>query len=378
MMKIILVVAARPNFMKVSPIWHELAKSPDAFQPVLVHTGQHYDARMSDVFLQELDMPEPHRHLGVGSGSHAAQTARVMMAFEGVLLEEKPDLVVVVGDVNSTVACAIDAAKLLIPVAHVEAGLRSGDRRMPEEINRVLTDAISDLLLTPSEDANRNLRGEGVADEKIHFVGNVMIDSLRLLEGRADASHVLESLDLTAGRYALVTLHRPSNVDERETFRGILSALDHIQGHIPVVFPAHPRTEKAIEQFGLRDGVSRMRGLRLIEPMGYLDFLKLQKHAALVLTDSGGIQEETTVLGVPCLTLRENTERPATVEVGTNTVVGVAPERIVAEADAVLGGRYKAGRIPDLWDGRAAQRIVAVFREFSRSDATTQKAGEGG
>ena len=367
-MKIVLVVAARPNFMKVAPIWRELTKAPDAFEPVLVHTGQHYDVRMSDVFFQELGLPEPHRHLEVGSGSHAVQTARVMMAFEEVLLEERPDLVVVVGDVNSTVACAIDAAKLLIPVAHVEAGLRSRDRTMPEEVNRVLTDAISDLLLTPSEDANRNLRGEGVADDKICFVGNVMIDSLRLLEERADASDIVASLGLEAGRYALVTLHRPSNVDDRETFRGILSALDHIQGRIPVVFPAHPRTEKTIDRFGLRDRISRMPGLKLIDPVGYLDFLKLQKHAALVLTDSGGIQEETTVLGVPCLTLRENTERPVTVEVGTNTVVGVDPDRIAAEADAVLGGRYKAGRIPALWDGRAAGRIVAAFRQLSRSE----------
>jgi len=366
MMKLILVVAARPNFMKIAPIQAELAKSPDAFQPVLVHTGQHYDARMSDVFFQDLGIPEPAYHLGVGSGTHAEQTGRTMMAFEPVLASEAPDLVVVVGDVTATVACAVDAAKMGIPVAHVEAGLRSRDRKMPEEINRVLTDAISDLLLTPSADANQNLKQEGVAEARIRLVGNVMIDSLRRLEDRADASPVLESLGVAPGAYALMTLHRPSNVDNRTILEGILSALHPIQRRVPVVFPAHPRTRKMIDQFGMGDRVTEMTGLKLTDPVGYLDFLKLQKHAALVLTDSGGVQEETTALGVPCLTLRENTERPVTVTVGTNTLVGMNPDRIVAEAQAVLDGRYKAGHIPDLWDGRTAKRIVAAFRAFGR------------
>ena len=369
MMKLILVVAARPNFMKIAPIQAELARFPGDFQPVLVHTGQHYDARMSDVFFQDLGIPEPDYHLGVGSGTHAEQTGRTMMAFEPVLASEAPALVVVVGDVNATVACAVDAAKIGIPVAHVEAGLRSRDRTMPEEINRVLTDAISDLLLTPSADANENLKQEGVVEARIRLVGNVMIDSLRRLEGKADASPVLESLGVAPGAYALMTLHRPSNVDDRGIFEGILSALAPIQRRVPVVFPAHPRTRKMIDQFGMGDRVAGMAGMKLTDPVGYLDFLKLQKHAALVLTDSGGIQEETTALGVPCLTLRENTERPVTVEVGTNTLVGMNPARIVAEAQTVLDGRYKAGRIPDLWDGRTAERIVATFRTFGRGDS---------
>lgn len=372
MMKIVLVVAARPNFMKVAPILSALMKYPDEFEPVLVHTGQHYDVRMSDVFFRDLGLPDPHRHLGVGSGSHAVQTAGVMTAFEPVLLEERPDMVVVVGDVNSTMACAIDAAKLGIPVAHVEAGLRSRDRSMPEEVNRLVTDAISDLLLTPSADADENLRAEGVPPERIFRVGNVMIDTLRRLEVQAEASEVLAQAGVDAGGYALTTLHRPSNVDDAAVFRGLLEALDWVQQRLPVVFPIHPRTRKTIAQFGFEAWVNGMAGVKLIEPVGYLDFLKLQKHAQLVLTDSGGVQEETTALGVPCLTLRENTERPVTVDVGSNTLVGMDPARIVATATEVLEGRYKRSHVPEFWDGNAAGRVVEVFRKGKGGNAKTQ------
>lgn len=364
-MKIILVLGARPNFMKIAPIWQALCKEPDVFEPVLVHTEQHYDDRMSEVFIRELNLPEPHHRLGVGSGSQAVMTAKVMTAFEPVLLAEEPDLVVVVGDVNASVACALVSAKLHVPVAHVEAGLRSRDRSMPEEINRIVTDTLSDLLLTPSEDANENLIREGVPEEKIHFVGNVMIDSLRLLEQKADASPILETLGVMSGEYALVTAHRVSNVDDRETLSGILLALDRIQNRIQMVWPLHPRTGNRIEQFGFQDRVDRMEGLKIIDPVGYLDVLKLQKNARMVLTDSGGIQEETTAFGVPCLTMRENTERPVTIEVGTNSLVGVGPERIVAEAEAVLAGDYRTGCVPEFWDGGTAERIAGVFRACS-------------
>jgi len=365
-MKIILVVGARPNFMKIAPILEELKKYPDQFDPYLVHTGQHYDEKMSKIFFEELGLPEPDRYLGVGSGSHAAQTAKVMIAFEEVLTEEQPDLVLVVGDVNSTVACSLDAVKLHIPVAHVEAGLRSRDRTMPEEINRLVTDAISDLLFTTCRDADENLIREGVSQEKICFVGNVMIDSLRKFEGMAEISPILATLGLEPGGYGLVTLHRPSNVDQRTSFEGIIRAFGEIQTRLPLIFPIHPRTEKMIAELGLQSQVAAMDNLRFVAPVGYLDFLKLQKSARLVLTDSGGIQEETTVLGVPCLTLRENTERPITVEVGTNQLVGLDQERIVRAAMDILDGNEKPGRIPEGWDGKAAERIVETLgKNFS-------------
>ena len=360
-MKIILVVAARPNFMKIAPIEAELRKRPDLFDVVLVHTGQHYDEKMSRVFFEELGLPEPDVYLGAGSGSHAAQTAQVMVEFEKVLLKESPDWVVVAGDVNSTLACALDAAKLHIPVAHVEAGLRSRDRAMPEEVNRVMTDAICDLLFTPSRDGDANLLREGVDPARIAFVGNVMIDSLRKFEAVADASRVLETLGVGGGRYGLVTLHRPSNVDDPVQLGSVLDALEEIQRRIPLIFPVHPRSLKMMKEHGLQSRVESLSNLRLIEPVGYVDFLKLEKNAALVLTDSGGIQEETTAFGVPCLTLRENTERPVTVEEGTNVLVGLDKRRIVAEAVRVLSGDVKTGRLPELWDGRAAERIVASF-----------------
>lgn len=357
-MKIILVVGARPNFMKIAPILEELEKYPDEFDPYLVHTGQHYDEKMSKIFFEELGLPEPDRYLGVGSGSHAAQTAKVMIAFEEVLTEEQPDLVLVVGDVNSTVACSLDAVKLHIPVGHVEAGLRSRDRTMPEETNRLVTDAISDLLFTTCRDADENLLQEGVSREKIFFVGNVMIDSLRKFEHLAESAPILDTLGLEPEGYGLVTLHRPSNVDQLEHFEGIIRAFGEIQTRLPLIFPIHPRTEKMIAGLGLQSQVAAMEKLKFIAPVGYLDFLKLQKNARLVLTDSGGIQEETTVLGVPCLTLRENTERPITVEVGTNQLVGVDRERIVRAAMEILDGGGKRGRIPEGWDGKAAARIV--------------------
>ena len=360
--KIALVVSARPNFMKIAPILTSLRREPDRFEPLLVHTGQHYDVRMSDVFFQELGLPEPDYHLEVGSGSHGEQTAKVMVAFEKVLLSESPDLVVVVGDVNPTLACALDAAKLCIPVAHVEAGLRSRDRRMPEEINRVLTDAISSFLFTPSRDGDDNLVKEGLPAERIHFVGNVMIDSLRLLEPLADESDVLGRLGVGERGYAVLTLHRPSNVDDEAVLKGILSALDEIQREVPIVFPAHPRTLARLSEFGLQERVAGMEGLHLAEPVSYLDSLKLQKSARMVLTDSGGLQEETTAFGVPCLTIRENTERPVTLDVGTNVLVGTRPESIVDTARRVIAGDCREGWLPELWDGHAAERIVAVLR----------------
>jgi len=387
-MKIIHVVGARPNFMKIAPIMREMAKYPQEFEQILVHTGQHYDDNMSKVFFEDLELPQPDIYLGVGSSSHAQQTARIMLAFEPVLLEHKPDWVIVVGDVNSTVACALTAAKLGIKVAHVEAGLRSFDRTMPEELNRVLTDHIADLLFTTEPSANENLRREGIPEEKVHFVGNVMIDTLVRHKERALALNVLEEHGLEPVRgqsrrpYALLTLHRPSNVDVPEVLSGILDALAEIQARLPILFPAHPRTVERIREFGFEGrlalwdtdcsaglalssdysaGLVAMPNLRVTEPLGYLEFLNLMANARLVLTDSGGIQEETTILGVPCLTLRKNTERPVTVTQGTNTIVGSDPKHIVTEALAILDGRNKAGRVPEFWDGRAAERIVAVL-----------------
>ena len=362
MLKLALVVGARPNFMKISPILTELNRYPEEFNPLLVHTGQHYDAKMSDVFFDDLGLPIPDVFLGVGSGSHAAQTAHTMLAFERVLLEHRPDWIVVVGDVNSTIACALDAAKLGIKVAHVEAGLRSRDRTMPEEINRILTDSIANLLFTPSRDGDANLLAEGVALEKICFVGNVMIDSLRRFEWYASQTNALEALGIRTKEYGLVTLHRPSNVDDAHQLASILSALERIQKRVFLVFPVHPRTRKMMIDFGLMERIDRMNGLMLMDPVGYKDFLQLERNALMVLTDSGGIQEETTVFGVPCLTLRESTERPVTVDCGTNILVGLDEEAIVREAFNVADGRGKKGKIPEGWDGHAAERIVEAFR----------------
>jgi UDP-N-acetylglucosamine 2-epimerase (non-hydrolysing) len=367
MLKVINVVGARPNFMKVAPVVEAMRGRASEFAPSVVHTGQHYDERMSDAFFRDLGLPRPDVHLGVGSGSHAQQTAAVMQRFEPVVIEHKPDWVLVVGDVNSTLACALVCAKMGVPVAHVEAGLRSRDRTMPEEINRLLTDQLAELLLTPSADADRNLLAEGAAPERIRLVGNVMIDSLLKHLPAAGASRVREELGLAGRDYAVVTLHRPSNVDDPAALRRIISALARVARRLPVVFPVHPRTRRSVEEFGLDEDEAGV-DLRLIEPLGYLDFLRLYSGARLVLTDSGGIQEETTALGVPCLTLRENTERPVTVESGTNRVVGTDPERIVAEAESALARSREDAppRLPPLWDGRAAGRILDALLERTR------------
>jgi UDP-N-acetylglucosamine 2-epimerase (non-hydrolysing) len=366
MLKVINVVGARPNFMKVAPVVEAMKRRGADFAPLVVHTGQHYDAQMSDAFFRDLGLPEPNVYLGVGSGSHAQQTAAVMQSFEPIVLREKPDWVLVVGDVNSTLACALVCSKLGVKVAHVEAGLRSRDRTMPEEINRLLTDQIADLLLTPSQDGDANLRAEGIPDERIRFVGNVMIDSLFNQLKRAEASRIREDLEITGRDYATLTLHRPSNVDDPATFSRILDALEEVAGRLPIVFPVHPRTRARLDEFSLTERVSRCENLRLIEPLGYLDFLRLYSGARLVLTDSGGIQEETTALSIPCLTLRENTERPITVEMGTNTIVGTNTQRITRAAFAALDtARQPAAgaRIPPLWDGQTADRILDALQE---------------
>jgi UDP-N-acetylglucosamine 2-epimerase (non-hydrolysing) len=364
MLKILNIVGARPNFMKIAPIYAEMKRRPEDFAPLIVHTGQHYDAAMSDSFFDDLGLPKPDVYLGVGSASHAVQTARIMTEFEPVVIEHKPDWVLVVGDVNSTIACALVCAKLGVKVAHVEAGLRSRDRSMPEEINRILTDSISDLLLTPSTDADENLKAEGISPEKIRFVGNVMIDSLLGQLELAKRSAVRENLGLEEKEYAVLTLHRPSNVDERETFSGLLEALLDISREIPVIFPAHPRTKAKITEFGFAGEIENSR-LKLIEPLGYLDFLRLYSGARLVLTDSGGLQEETTVLGIPCLTLRENTERPITTRMGTNQLVGVDKDKIRLAAREILSQPLLASpvKIPPLWDGKTAARICDAILE---------------
>ncbi|MBN2008374.1 UDP-N-acetylglucosamine 2-epimerase (non-hydrolyzing) [candidate division KSB1 bacterium] len=362
MKKILLVVGARPNFMKIAPVYREIVKG-NHFEPILIHTGQHYDDKMSKIFFDDLELPKPDFYLGVGSGSHAQQTAKVMIALEEVMIDKAPDVVVVVGDVNSTLAASVVASKLHIPIVHIEAGLRSFDRTMPEEINRLLTDSISDLLFITEESGRVNLRNEGVAEEKIHFVGNVMIDSLLYYKDKAATSTILSELKLVNKEYTLVTLHRPSNVDDHENFRKIIRVLAEIQTRIPVIFPIHPRTRKMIHTFGLDSRVEELSGLQLVDPVGYLDFLKLMMHAKLVLTDSGGIQEETTALSIPCLTLRENTERPVTIEIGTNKLVGADVDRIIQESLAILDGRGKSGNVPPLWDGKAAERIVQVLMQ---------------
>jgi UDP-N-acetylglucosamine 2-epimerase (non-hydrolysing) len=413
--KIITVVGARPNFMKAAPIIaairnhnERLAVSPGlegardshfTLRNVLVHTGQHYDEAMSERFFTDLNIPKPDVHLGVGSGSHAAQTAEIMKRFEEVLLRERPDLLVVVGDVNSTLACALVAAKISFDVngtrpliAHVEAGLRSFDRGMPEEINRIVTDHVADLLFVSEESGRRNLCEEGVPDGKVHFVGNTMIDSLLAFKDKADGSSILDRLSLrnrngghgsTSGtaRYALLTLHRPSNVDQRATLLRILEGLEELSHSCPIIFPAHPRTQKRLVEFGLERFFRVENGshgggesssthadgrIRLVEPLGYLDFLCLMQHAAVVVTDSGGIQEETTCLGIPCVTVRENTERPVTVKVGTNILAGTSTDGIRQATRQQLESRV-SGAVPEAWDGRSAQRILdTICREIEK------------
>lgn len=354
-MKLIHVVGARPNFMKAAPAILAL-RDYDEIQQLVVHTGQHYDRNMSEVFFEQLGIPTPDINLEVGSGSHAVMTAQIMIAFEQVLERQKPDLVLVYGDINSTVAATLVAAKLGIRVGHVEAGLRSGDRRMPEELNRLVTDRLADWLFTPSTDGDENLKREGVATEKIHFVGNLMIDTLvRLLPLAMNRRSEIKGLEGLNGRFCLVTLHRPSNVDEPEMLSRIIMALQEIGQDIPVIFPIHPRTRKKISDFRLP-----ISGLRLLDPLGYLEFLAMQRNAAVVVTDSGGIQEETTYLGVPCLTVRENTERPVTVDMGTNILVGRDMERLKYEVAKIAAGDGKRGSIPQLWDGKAGKRVAGI------------------
>ena len=411
-MKLLMVAGARPNFMKIAPIIQALKQhnervlkartdedlgSEEAIQPILVHTGQHYDDLMSGAFFRDLSLPQPDVHLGVGSGPHAAQTAEIMKKFEQVVLTEKPDVVVVVGDVNSTLACALVTSKISFDfagsrplIAHVEAGLRSFDWSMPEEINRVLTDHVSDLLFVTEESGLRNLRKEGVPLENIHFVGNTMIDSLLSLKQRADQSAILEGLGLRAetgnngvnlpsNDFALLTLHRPANVDNRETLLSILGGLEELASDYPVIFPVHPRTRQRMKEFGFDnaragrmpidgdalDSRNGRNGLVLIDPLGYLDFLCLMKYARIVVTDSGGIQEETTILGTPCVTVRENTERPVTVEFGTNTIAGTETNKIKAAIRRQIARRVRA-EAPKNWDGHAARRIVDILVRHRR------------
>ena len=376
-MRILHVVGARPNFMKVAPVMAAMGRRPGEFVQLLVHTGQHYDRQMSSVFFDELGLPHPDVDLNVGSADHAEQTARVMVAFEPVVADWRPDWVVVVGDVNSTLACALVCAKLQVRVAHLEAGLRSYDRTMPEEVNRVVTDHIADLLLTPSADADANLLREGLAAEKIAFVGNVMIDTLVRLLPQARSRSVAARLGLEPGRFVLVTMHRPANVDDLAALRDIVTALGTLAADVPVVFPVHPRTRRSID--AVLEG-SPAPGLRLLEPLGYLDFLSLTDTAGVVVTDSGGVQEETTYLGVPCLTVRPNTERPVTIELGTNRLVERSPEALVAAVrERLREPRTTSHALPPLWDGATAPRVADALLAASaaRPDDRRRSAGAG-
>lgn len=359
MIDIHLIAAARPNFMKVAPLYHALKKT-DWARPTLVHTGQHYDHNMSDAILTDLGIPAPGFHLGVGSGSHAEQTGGVMIAYEKICNEHRPDWIIVVGDVNSTAACAMVGAKLWIPVVHLEAGLRSHDRRMPEEINRLVTDAIADVLWTPSADADENLLAEGKAADSIDRIGNIMIDSFEMLRKAIEGANTHQELGIGVRDYAIVTLHRPSNVDSAETLEPIVDALLATAADLRVVFAAHPRTIKGLERFGLIARIAEDDSVMLLEPLPYVRFMNLVANARLVITDSGGLQEETTYLGIPCLTLRENTERPITVSLGTNRLVN--PETLAGNIAAILAGDWPRGKCPPLWDGRTADRAVEALK----------------
>ncbi len=357
--KIHLIAAARPNFMKVAPLYHALAREQGCTAHI-VHTGQHYDANMSDAFFRDLHLPEPTHHLEVGSGTHAQQTGRTMIAYEAVCEQERPDVIVVVGDVNATAACAMVGAKLWIPVVHLEAGLRSRDRRMPEEINRLVTDAISDLLWTPSPDADANLLAEGVAAGKIECIGNIMIDSFEMLREPIESADTRARLKLGNEPYAVVTLHRPSNVDQREKLGELVTSLEKVAKLMQVVFAIHPRTRKRLEEFGLLQGIVSNPRIRATEPLSYIEFMNLVTRCTIAITDSGGVQEETTYLGIPCATLRENTERPITVTEGTNRLL--QPRDLVAAAQEAIEGRWPRGRRPKNWDGQTAQRATESLR----------------
>jgi len=363
-LKILIIAGARPNFMKIAPLLREFKKHRSRFSVKLVHTGQHYDFKMSDVFFRDLGIPKPEIYLGVGSGSHAVQTANLMLSFEKVVIEERPDWIVVVGDVNSTAACSLVASKMGIKVAHVEAGLRSFDRAMPEEINRLVTDAISDMLFVSEPNGLVNLKKEGVPPAKVMFAGNVMIDTLLYQMPQIDKSSILKKLKLTPKEYAVLTLHRPSNVDSKDTLTEIYNILKAASENFTVVYAIHPRTRKMISEHGMDEQIKGLKNVILIEPLGYIDFVKLVKHSRFVLTDSGGIQEETTVLKVPCLTMRANTERPVTITEGTNVLVGRDHSKIIRNVLQILAGKCKKGKIPQLWDGKAAQRIVKFFEKL--------------
>jgi UDP-N-acetylglucosamine 2-epimerase (non-hydrolysing) len=359
--KVMLVAGARPNFMKIAPLWLEMNRFPSDFEPIILHTGQHYDYEMSKVFFEDLELPEPHYFLGVGSGTHAEQTGKIMIEFEKVIQNENPEWVVVFGDVNSTLACSVTAKKLFIPVAHVEAGLRSFDMTMPEEINRKVTDAISDILFTPSKDGNENLILEGIERKRIHFVGNIMIDSLILILDRIDPRYedkIFEKFGLKRKHFVLVTLHRPLNVDDGNNLRKVMDFLNTLSLRVPVIFPVHPRTRKNINLFDPK--FISNRTFKIVEPLRYKEFITLEKYAKFVLTDSGGIQEETTYLNIPCLTLRPNTERPVTITQGTNELVSM--ESIEDRIDLILVEKWKQSENVELWDGMTAKRIVDLLK----------------
>jgi len=361
-MKIVNVVGTRPNFMKIAPIIRAM-NNDERIEHILVHTGQHYDAKMSNTFFDELKIPTPDVYLEVGSDSHARQTAKIMMAFEKVCEDFMPDYILVVGDVNSTMACSLVASKMNIGVIHVEAGIRSGDRDMPEEINRLVTDALADYLLPPSSDAVHNLKSEGHHHEKIEMVGNIMIDTLKYAEEDIQSSKILSELGVKPNEYVTLTMHRPSNTDTEIVLREVFEAIDYVQEKIPVVFPMHPRTKKMINQFGLQDMINKMSNLITTEPLGYFDFGKLTSKSKFVITDSGGIQEETTIYGIPCITIRKNTERPITISKGTNKIVGNNKYAIIECADQILQGQWKKGEIPKYWDGKTAERILQFIQE---------------